>query len=169
MAEGTQEVEPTGLGVTGMKSCRKQPKQEELALFPRWPRAKPHRLSESEVKALVRFRDGYRCRECGMTAKEHHRRFHRSLEVHRIVPGSRYTIRGCVTLCRKCHFSKPKSERGTGSSDGYRTITFRVPGDLRDRIVRAATDRRLTPNIFIRMVVLQNLEEYAARLGVSAD
>lgn len=144
-------------------------KQQELALFPRWPRAKPHRRTEAEIKALVRFRDGYRCRECGMTAKDHFRRYKKSLEVHRIVPGSRYTIRGCVTLCRSCHFSKPKSERGTGGSKGYRTITFRIRGDVRDRIRKAAADRRLAPSVFVRMLIFQNLEEYAARLGVSAD
>ena len=29
----------------------------------KFPRAKPHRLSPLEVKALVRHRDGYRCVE----------------------------------------------------------------------------------------------------------
>lgn len=76
-----------------------------------WKRGKPYRRSVAEIKAVVRFRDGYRCRECGMTAKDHYRRFHRSLEVHRLIPGSRYSVRGCVTLCIPCHKTKPKSER----------------------------------------------------------
>jgi hypothetical protein len=83
----------------------------------KWPRAKPPRLTVSEVKALVRYRDGYRCTDCGMTAREHVRLFGTTLEVHRIVPGSRYTLKGCVALCRLCHSKKPKSITGIRPRD----------------------------------------------------
>ncbi len=76
----------------------------------KFPRAKPYRLAVPEIKALVRYRDGYRCTDCGMTAKEHFKKYKRTLDVHRIEPGSRYCVKGCVTLCRPCHRLKPKSQ-----------------------------------------------------------
>lgn len=69
----------------------------------KFPRARPFRRTALEVKALVRFRDGYRCQGCGMTARENWRRYKQALDVHRLVPGSRYTLKGSLTLCRECH------------------------------------------------------------------
>ncbi len=76
-----------------------------------------------EVKISVRKRDRYRCVECGMTAQEHLEQFDRNLEVHRVVPGSVYTVDGCITLCRICHNGKPKSPRG--SKLGWRMVRIR--------------------------------------------
>jgi hypothetical protein len=80
----------------------------------------PVPLSKVEVKALARHRDGYRCTSCGMSAVEHVRRYGKNLDVHRIVPGSKYSLSGCVTLCRKCHGPQPRRERGhrINSGDG---------------------------------------------------
>lgn len=72
-------------------------------------------MTEQQIKAAVRERDGYKCRECCMSNFEHVLNTGRSLEVHRLVPGSKYTIEGCVTLCRKCHGPKPKVPRDTSS------------------------------------------------------
>jgi 5-methylcytosine-specific restriction endonuclease McrA len=66
-----------------------------------------------EIKAIVRYRDGFCCTECGLTNDQHVQAHGRSLDVHRIVPGSEYSVDGCVTLCRRCHKSKPKSPRGS--------------------------------------------------------
>lgn len=71
----------------------------------------PIPLSKIELKALIRHRDGYRCTECGMLAEEHLAKYNRTLDVHRLVPGSAYTLNGCVTLCRPYHKTKPKSPR----------------------------------------------------------
>ncbi len=90
----------------------------------KFPRAKPYKLKVVEIKALVRHRDGYRCTECGMTARQHQRTYGRALEAHRVVPGSKYTVKGCRTLCRGCHYAQHgKVEWGLGKD--YETVTMR--------------------------------------------
>lgn len=68
-------------------------------------------MSET-VKDQVRKRDEYRCTECGMTHQQHVEKHGTTLHVHRLVPGSIYTLEGCITLCFTCHASKPRSPRG---------------------------------------------------------
>jgi hypothetical protein len=73
-------------------------------------------------RAVVRKRDG-RCVECGLTSAKRKARTGRQLDVHRVVPGSLYTPAGCVTLCRRCHQSKPKLGPGEQDHGGaYATV-----------------------------------------------
>lgn len=65
--------------------------------------------SESSVKADVRERDGYKCRDCGMTAEEHQNTYGRALNVHRLIPGIIYQAHSCITLCEECHRTKPRN------------------------------------------------------------
>jgi hypothetical protein len=60
-------------------------------------------MSELEIKAVVRERDGHRCVDCGETQQRFLARYGRALDVHRMIPGSDYSIEACVTLCRLCH------------------------------------------------------------------
>jgi 5-methylcytosine-specific restriction endonuclease McrA len=64
--------------------------------------------AELRIKRRVRDRDGNRCRDCGMTGKEHLAKWGKALHVHRIKPGSRYTVAGCMTLCVRCHGRYPR-------------------------------------------------------------
>jgi hypothetical protein len=64
------------------------------------------------VKALVRLRDGNKCVYCGLTDVEHRQRYGKDLHVHRIVPGSVYTLEGCETVCQPCHKQLPKRAYG---------------------------------------------------------
>lgn len=66
-------------------------------------------MNELDVKHAVRQRDGFRCRDCGMTDEESVSNFGRGLHVHRLIPGSSYLDGyNCVTLCQTCHGPKPK-------------------------------------------------------------
>jgi len=75
-------------------------------------------MHEVTIKKKVRERDGHCCTECGMTAGEHRDKFGRNLHVHRITPGSEYTVDGCVTLCQECHKKTP-------GTDGFRFFAGR--------------------------------------------
>lgn len=69
-------------------------------------------MTEQEIKAAVRARDGHCCTQCGMTRAQHFARYERDLEVHRLDPGSPYTLEGCILVCRACHGPLPKLRRG---------------------------------------------------------
>jgi hypothetical protein len=64
------------------------------------------------IKTAVRVRDGMRCTQCGLSNAEHLDLTGKSLHVHRLQPGSPYTLEGCVTLCFSCHATAPKRKRG---------------------------------------------------------
>lgn len=89
-----------------------------------------------EIKAAVRARDGLKCIECGMTAEQHIERYGVTLDVHRLVPGSKYAIDGCVTLCKKCHGPKEKIPSVVGGSCGY--VVCRIPSRYLEPLERAA-------------------------------
>lgn len=64
-------------------------------------------VDELELKDAVRARDGHKCVDCGATAGL------RQLDVHRLVPGSLYTIDGTVTVCRSCHKKRHAALNGS--------------------------------------------------------
>lgn len=88
-------------------------------------------MNVAQIKEAVRKRDGYRCTECGMTREQHQKRYGCTLEVHRIVPGSAYTMEGAVTLCCSCHGPKPKRPRGTLSKRGELALVIDVEPALK--------------------------------------
>lgn len=96
-------------------------------------------MSIQAIKDAVRERDGMACTRCGMTNEEHVGAQGRSLHVHRIEPGSAYTLEGCLTLCVRCHGAEPKSAPGTGT--GRRMIA--ADPALYERLAaRAAANNR---------------------------
>jgi len=59
-----------------------------------------------QIREKVLERDGYECRFCGMSDKEHGEENGAGLDVHHIIPrkdGGEDTIRNLVALCRSCH------------------------------------------------------------------
>lgn len=82
-------------------------------------------LTERTIKEQVRARDNYRCTKCGITQARHVEIYNRILDVHRLTPGSEYTVDGCVTLCQFCHGPQPKSSARSGQF-----TTALLPRDL---------------------------------------
>ena len=116
----------------------------------KFSRAKTPPLPSSSIRALVRHRDGYRCQGCGMTAIEHIEKYGRTLDVHRIVPGSPYTIKGCTALCRTCHGPQPRLKSGDQNSE---KITVSPPKRLRQAIRKlAAKERRKVAQLLVLLV-----------------
>jgi cytochrome c553 len=115
-------------------------------------------MTPAEVKEAVRERDGQRCVECGLTALEHQERYGMTLDVHRVVPGSAYTLEGCVTLCRACHGPKPKRPAGEGPP----VLALWVTPDLKEALrAYAARERRSTTQAALLL-----LEEILAQKGL---
>lgn len=67
------------------------------------------------IKEKVRERDGHACTACGMSHAEHVEKYGATLDVHRDTPGSRYSLDGCRTLCRGCHWRMPRQVSGSGT------------------------------------------------------
>lgn len=95
-------------------------------------------MQVATIKAAVRKRDGNRCVECGMNESSHFESFGQRLHVHRLSPGAPYEASGCVTLCRKCHITKPGWGR---PGRGIPTVLVRIDADLAHmvRVITAAT------------------------------
>lgn len=120
-------------------------------------------MSIVAVKERVRQRDGYRCTQCGMTEAEHRAKYGRTLDVHRVVPRSRYTVVGSVTLCRACHGPQPKAQPETPDEAGRGSpLGIWIDAALRDAIEAARKRNRRT----LREEVSLALEQYLERLGV---
>ena len=87
------------------------------------------------IKAAVRQRDGMRCTVCGMTNENHLAQHRQSLHVHRVVPGSLYTLSGCVSLCLADHAHAPRRKRKRGEKDlDNRAIHVLISQPIRDAL-----------------------------------
>ena len=76
----------------------------------------------------MRARDGYACTKCGVSNAAHLHLRGTQLDVHRVVPGSRYTVEGCVTLCEPCHAPEPRRNRGQRRrEEPDRTVPVHLP------------------------------------------
>ena len=117
-------------------------------------------MTAVRVKELVRERDGDRCAHCGMVAVVHMMRWGRALEVHRIVPGSIYTVAGCVTLCKDCHEEMPTRQRGEPDAE-TEGITVRIPIKYKPLLQRMAKEQ----GVSITQVAMDALTAYYKKLG----
>lgn len=103
---------------------------------------------ELEIKAAVRSRDGMRCTKCGVPNDEYKQARGRSLDVHRVVPGSKYTVEGCVTLCQPCHGPEPRQPRGKAVYNrGGKPVHLRVSPALHAAIEEFRQAQRIKPSM----------------------
>jgi hypothetical protein len=122
------------------------------------------------IKAAVRKRDGDRCVECQMPAEQHQATYGRGLDVHRIEPGSLYSLDGCVTLCRPCHARYRRPQSPTNSLDlersGPITVGVRLPQHLHRmaRLISGWYNKRLADYITTLLEPLLK-RDYAALMA----
>ena len=67
---------------------------------------------DHKTRRAVRARDGYKCRLCGATNKEHKTKYNISLDVHHVVPnryGGSSDLSNLVSLCKTCHQTVERS------------------------------------------------------------
>ena len=110
------------------------------------------------AKVFVRERDGQRCTQCGMTAAEHKSRWNRTLEVHRLTPGSEYAAELCVTLCRSCHAPGPRSPNGSGHRIGNVRLVS-IPPDMYDSLKELADEQFNSLTEQVKAAVREYLEK----------
>jgi hypothetical protein len=116
------------------------------------------------LKAAVRARDGFRCVKCGMTNHEHLEATERQLEVHRVIPGSVYSLDGCVTLCRACHGPQPRRKRGQPDLgyNGWEMLGVSIDPDLDAALSRylAAAEPRTSKAAVVRYALTEFLRSH---------
>lgn len=125
------------------------------------------KLSELETKEYVRRRDGYACRDCGMTREQHQEKYGKDLDVHRLIPGVNYYHAWCVTLCRACHGKKPKNAGDALWCRDLRWVYFnlydaddaRLYSFLQSRAVYEDTG----PDVLLTRLLASYLAEWADR------
>lgn len=116
-------------------------------------------MNVQQIKKAVRERDGYRCTECSMTDEAHRERWGKGLEVHRLEPGSTYTIEGCITLCKRCHGFKPRCRHRPRQPARFTAaVVFAVKPEVRERIRRVAKSKGMRMSSYIRMAIVMRLE-----------
>ncbi len=101
------------------------------------------------IKVAVRERDGMKCTACGMTNEEHLATSGDSLHVHRVRPGSLYSVAGCVTLCRHCHGKAARRRDGEIELEDHANRMVRMDPDLHAALkaLAAKNDRTLTAEL----------------------
>lgn len=121
-------------------------------------------VSVPQVKTAVRARDGFACTKCGRSNVEHKATTGRQLEVHRVQPGTPYTVEQCVTLCHSCHTSEPKSPIGSADmACGEPTVRFRLSPELHSRVEATAARLGLSFSSLLRLMIREHLPEYEDR------
>lgn len=97
-------------------------------------------MSESGVKNRVRERDGYACVDCGRERRADERKLH----VHRLIPDSKYTVDGCVTVCSGCH-GKRHSDPTLADRPRPKpcTLDFRLNHELKLLVEKTALEQCL--------------------------
>lgn len=121
------------------------------------------------LKESIRQRDGYACRDCGITQAEWRRNHKSKLHVHRLKSGSAYTKRGTITLCGRCHVRRHLDVIGRpiGPSRMQRFWTAEKLRSLRARM--NVGQRAFAVMLSVKLDTLQNWEQGRAAWPAIAE
>jgi hypothetical protein len=111
----------------------------------------------SPIKMSVRERDGNRCVDCGFSPGAGQDNLH----VHRLIPGSQYTVDGCIAVCPKCHarrHQKPGNPPRKATTPKP-TASIQVYGSarLKDLIGEAADKEGFPLSEYVARVMAEHL------------
>lgn len=110
-------------------------------------------MNATDIKALkaqVRARDGYCCKDCGLSNADHIAATGRSLDVHRLDPGAPYVAERCETLCITCHSTKPKSPRVRKARQPFARIELVSPTNWIQELDEVAAAMGMGRSAYIR-------------------
>lgn len=113
-------------------------------------------MTTLEIKEAVRQRDGYCCSKCGITQNAYKAETGRSLDVHRVSPGSEYSVDGCISLCQPCHGTEPKSPKWSPNNSAK--IEVRAEPEWVAWVHRAAQRKGLSASSWVRMIVTERMQ-----------
>lgn len=118
-------------------------------------------MTVTQIKAIVRERDGMRCTKCGITNDQHFKNHHKSLHVHRTTPGSDYSTEPgvCVTLCFSCHGPEPRREHGQRFKENpklHRVIRVSKPWHA---VLRKLAAKRHQPVLYLLITLAAEAAE----------
>lgn len=118
-----------------------------------------------KIKRAVRQRDGFRCTSCGITNAAYIAKCGRNLDVHRVVPGSRYSIEPgvCITTCRACHSRLPKRKKGEIDQVNKPLLFMRISEKVHQALQAFIATQRVPPER--TTVGIQALTEFLEREG----
>jgi hypothetical protein len=124
-------------------------------------------MTQLQIKAAVRERDGQRCTECSMTAAEHVACYGKTLHVHRLKPGSEYTVEGCVTLCIPCHGTRAGSPPVPGNCANV--LYVEIAASLKRRLVRLAEARARKISAEATLALERYVRDEEHKEGIAED
>jgi 5-methylcytosine-specific restriction endonuclease McrA len=115
----------------------------------------------AEIKDQVRQRDGMRCTQCGLTNDKHLEQVGKSLHVHRLQPGSYYSVEGCITVCGSCHGSQAQRKPGERDLEANRVVVS-VRSDLYEKMRQLANHNGRPVGWEIRLALETHLQRHLA-------
>ncbi len=94
--------------------------------------------------------------------EQHLEKYEKALHVHRLVPGSSYTLEGSTTLCYQCHGPQPRAH-----SSGR--LIVNIPSEHHAAVRLAVIMRRTTMNELLSELIATTFAKEIADIQAHSD